>query len=115
MSGEQPIEVATEEQLRTLVAAEEVLGETLVVRTLKVTWTRENEGVWCWFNGCNLCDKELIEGEEGYIWGRPLGNKAESEYATLQSFCSTECVEEGVKEWAEPFDRDLMIAWHADA
>lgn len=110
---ENALDLETSEQAATLLDAEEALGERTVIRVLKLTWTAENDDTFCWFSGCTNCTKDLQEGEEGLVWGKPFGRGDEEghQYVALQPYCSEECLNEVLAEWSKEYKRDLLVGY----
>lgn len=102
---------ATPNQLNTFLKAEEALGEHLVARILEVTWSEDNEDAFCWrLNDCSTCFRRLAEGEAGFVWGRPLGDDPHAQHITLEAYCSKECVQEALDQWAEKLGATALYA-----
>lgn len=105
------LDLETTEQARMLLDAEEALGERTVVRILAVTWDQANDADFCWFCGCNGCGRELHEGQEGFVWGQPLGDPRTAAYVTLQPYCSQDCLDAALERWAAEFKHDLIVGY----
>lgn len=107
---EQPIDLESVDQARTLLDAEEAYGDKLVARVIEVTWDGENDDSFLWsINGCTHCNAVLLYREQGFVWGRPMNDEEHCEYLTMQCFCSEKCVNEEVLDWAGRHGKDVVV------
>ena len=105
-----PIENASEEDLREILDLLAAQDDYFVFQTRRVTYTedwRDNMGE----EECSECGLELIPrpcgccGPEVYIWGEPLGQTREkakaSTHSVVRIFCCEEHFDAYTERWAE--------------
>lgn len=80
-----------------------------VARILEIKWDAVNDETLWSCNGCRQCGAVLSEGETGYVWGKPL--KVDSTHCAVLTFCSSECVNEAMIDWAAELQEDVTVAW----
>lgn len=93
----------------------EVSGAARTAEILAVAWSKENDDGFLWsMNGCSECGCDLVEGEPGYVWGKPINNELGCKYVTLVSYCGQECMDGAISKWADELGMDVYAAYHSD-
>lgn len=99
-------------EMLNLVEQQDGIRTALVLKTV---WSTENEDQYTWrINGCLTCDREMHEGAEGFVWGKPLNNEPGCKYVSLLPICSDECVERAMEAWAAELGCDVMTGYFGE-
>lgn len=111
MSEEAIVDLTTSEQAKTFINAEEALGDRLVAKVLRLFWNPELRDSYCAMD-CSRCGNDLGDVEVGWVWAAPANGAEHCEVAALQTFCTQECADETIKEWAFGHQKDVVIGYY---
>lgn len=86
-----------------------------VAKVLRTHWSAENDEYYLWStNECRACGADQVEGDVGFVWGKPLNNERAAKVVSMVILCSEECVERAMEAWADELETDVMTGYFTD-